>query len=407
MNKLKVFASGLIVGIIFSLVIPVFAEMQNVQAFFNDIKIQINGKIIDTGNDKPFIYNGRTYVPTRYVAEGLGATVKWNESSNMVEIDSNIQEIVPTPTPTPTTTPTKPVVIQNPSSINYERLVVKLNDDIYIFDTSDPSINNCSIYNLEDDYYILPNVCEKLVKISYSDFSMKDTSSTSSFKSQIATFENSTYLTIVNSKKGNFMNKEKTKYFEFNLLSTDDSNVYNNCISTKNLFNSLGINYKATFNPQNRFLIFEFPGLQIPKSTDLNSVLNDKEKNKLYISSIGQYSTFFIQSIDDIQLLINNLYADINISYDASKLLVSIQQQHRSFKDITPPQQCITLSSYLDMTFQYFELITNNMQLASDCNQIRDTVGAIEYLSKCNKYILLITEYANKSKIELENVKSL
>jgi len=68
-----------------------FADMQSIQAFFNGIQIQINGKFVDTGSDKPFLYNGRTYVPTRYVAEGLGATVKWNETSNTVEIDSVVK----------------------------------------------------------------------------------------------------------------------------------------------------------------------------------------------------------------------------------------------------------------------------------------------------------------------------
>jgi len=90
---MKKFITGIIVGSIISSTLFTFAEMQSIQAFFNDIKIQINGKIVDTGADKPFIYNGRTYVPTRYIAEGLGATVKWNETSNTVEVDSeNLQQ---------------------------------------------------------------------------------------------------------------------------------------------------------------------------------------------------------------------------------------------------------------------------------------------------------------------------
>lgn len=84
---------GIIIGSIMTSIITTsifsFAGgMENISAFFNDIKIKINGKIIDTANDEPFIYNGRTYVPARYVAEGLGASVKWNETSNTVEIDS-------------------------------------------------------------------------------------------------------------------------------------------------------------------------------------------------------------------------------------------------------------------------------------------------------------------------------
>ena len=64
-----------------------FAEMQSISAFFNDIKIKVNGNVVNTGSDEPFIYNGRTNVPARYVAENLGAGVKWNETDNCVEID--------------------------------------------------------------------------------------------------------------------------------------------------------------------------------------------------------------------------------------------------------------------------------------------------------------------------------
>lgn len=37
---------------------------------------------------EPLIYSGRTYVPVRFIAENLGMTVKWNETTNMVEIES-------------------------------------------------------------------------------------------------------------------------------------------------------------------------------------------------------------------------------------------------------------------------------------------------------------------------------
>lgn len=88
-EQIKSFISGFTVAIfLFVFTTMAFAKMEKIEAFFNDIKISINGKIINTGNDKPFIYNGRTYVPARYIAEELGATVEWNESSNCVEIDN-------------------------------------------------------------------------------------------------------------------------------------------------------------------------------------------------------------------------------------------------------------------------------------------------------------------------------
>jgi hypothetical protein len=70
-----------------------YAQNKNIEAFYNDIKLMVNGKIVDTKQDTPFIYNGRTYTPARYVAEALGATVKWNETTNVVEVTSNTQTI--------------------------------------------------------------------------------------------------------------------------------------------------------------------------------------------------------------------------------------------------------------------------------------------------------------------------
>lgn len=88
LNKIKYLTIGTILGTIISTTLFSSAQINNIEAFFNDIRIKINGKLIDTGNDKPFIFNGKTYVPARYVAEELGATVKWNESSNAIEIES-------------------------------------------------------------------------------------------------------------------------------------------------------------------------------------------------------------------------------------------------------------------------------------------------------------------------------
>lgn len=89
MKKLKLILTGVILGVMTSQINPIYAQMQTVEAFFNDIKISINGKVIDTGEDKAFIYNGRTYIPARHIAQGLGATVKWNETDNTVEILTN------------------------------------------------------------------------------------------------------------------------------------------------------------------------------------------------------------------------------------------------------------------------------------------------------------------------------
>ena len=67
-------------------------------------RILANGstKIMDT---KAIIRYDRTYVPIRYVAEELGATVGWDASTRTVII-TTVKDVQPTPTPSATPTPT-------------------------------------------------------------------------------------------------------------------------------------------------------------------------------------------------------------------------------------------------------------------------------------------------------------
>jgi hypothetical protein len=91
MKKYKQFFVGLIVGAILFSSITVFAESKDIKAFFNNIKISINGKQIElrdaAGNMvEPFIYEGTTYLPVRSIAQSLNMEVKYNESTNTVEL---------------------------------------------------------------------------------------------------------------------------------------------------------------------------------------------------------------------------------------------------------------------------------------------------------------------------------
>jgi hypothetical protein len=81
---------GLVVGGLVMVNIPTFAANKSIQAFYNNIKLSINNKDIKfVEGEEPFIVNGRTFLPAKYVAEGLGATIKWNETTNTVEVTSN------------------------------------------------------------------------------------------------------------------------------------------------------------------------------------------------------------------------------------------------------------------------------------------------------------------------------
>lgn len=92
-------------GIIFTLAImiltsSVFAtEMgRSINAYFDNIKILLNGKEIETKDAKgnivePFILDGTTYVPIRVVAESFNKLVKWDKDLKQVKIyDTEIDE---------------------------------------------------------------------------------------------------------------------------------------------------------------------------------------------------------------------------------------------------------------------------------------------------------------------------
>lgn len=90
---------------------------KTIEAIYKDIKITLNGKRIEM-DVEPFQYDGRTFVPVRFVSESLGAEVNWNAETNTVEISSASPTPIPTPIPTATPSPKKEVN----TSITYEIL---------------------------------------------------------------------------------------------------------------------------------------------------------------------------------------------------------------------------------------------------------------------------------------------
>lgn len=91
-DKLKGYAAGLITAILLCSTVT-FAESigKTVTAFYNNIKIVINGTEIEpkdaNGNVvEPFIIDGTTYLPVRAVASMLGQEVNWDGTTNTVYI---------------------------------------------------------------------------------------------------------------------------------------------------------------------------------------------------------------------------------------------------------------------------------------------------------------------------------
>jgi len=74
---MKKFVIGLVIGIIRPTTITAIASQ--------GISIYVNGNLIQS--DVPaFVQNGRTMVPLRFVAEALGAQVKWDDATQSIYI---------------------------------------------------------------------------------------------------------------------------------------------------------------------------------------------------------------------------------------------------------------------------------------------------------------------------------
>jgi len=55
----------------------------------------VNGavKVLDVA---PFIYNGRTYVPLRFISEALGKEVRWDDQNRVVYIETGVESYTTT-----------------------------------------------------------------------------------------------------------------------------------------------------------------------------------------------------------------------------------------------------------------------------------------------------------------------
>lgn len=77
--------------LIFSSSVQASSGMKNIKAYFNNIKVIVNGKQ-QASTPEPFIYDNTTYVPIRLVSTGLGANVYWDSNQKAVVITGNAQQ---------------------------------------------------------------------------------------------------------------------------------------------------------------------------------------------------------------------------------------------------------------------------------------------------------------------------
>lgn len=79
---MKRFSAGLIAGILVGLLVG----MAGFAGASSPIRLLINGKYVQC-DVPPQNINGRVMVPARYVAEGLGATVSWDQANQTVIVN--------------------------------------------------------------------------------------------------------------------------------------------------------------------------------------------------------------------------------------------------------------------------------------------------------------------------------
>ena len=86
MNK-KVIASLLVSVLVLGLVFGVNAATgtQQIEVNYRDIAIQVNGQTVAT-DVEPFIFQDRTFVPIRFIAQSLGKMVTWDQEKAQVRV---------------------------------------------------------------------------------------------------------------------------------------------------------------------------------------------------------------------------------------------------------------------------------------------------------------------------------
>jgi hypothetical protein len=91
----KGFLSGVVVlSVLLSGTIVYAAGGTTIEVFFNNIKIMVDGVEKQPAGVKPFIYEGSTYVPLRFVSDALGKEIGWNEKTQTVWIGKQEENLL-------------------------------------------------------------------------------------------------------------------------------------------------------------------------------------------------------------------------------------------------------------------------------------------------------------------------
>ncbi len=90
-ERAKGFLAGVVITLTASTMLTVFATPieQAINVVYDNYRIIIDGadKSDAPEDSKPFIYNGRTYVPLRYIGESMGKKVLWDGDTKSIYIN--------------------------------------------------------------------------------------------------------------------------------------------------------------------------------------------------------------------------------------------------------------------------------------------------------------------------------
>lgn len=100
-EKTKGFILGVVLTLVASITIPVFAE--NIEVFFNSANIKINGEqtvdkgqsyALPDGTEVPFsiIYKGTTYLPLRKIGDLYNKDIVWDGITSTISINDKIND---------------------------------------------------------------------------------------------------------------------------------------------------------------------------------------------------------------------------------------------------------------------------------------------------------------------------
>ena len=96
-----VVGAGLMVALLSTMPVLARVAQETININYNNIKIAVDRQYVET-EFEPFIYQGRTYLPVRDVAESIGYGVTWDDSTNTVHLtsDKNVSILQNNPAPT-------------------------------------------------------------------------------------------------------------------------------------------------------------------------------------------------------------------------------------------------------------------------------------------------------------------